>query len=91
MWTACGYPPLLGRSNSVKEDRWCVPSDGARSVVRYRDKLVREVSRRTAEIEAADRELAQQAEERSPVADARAEEPAEKPPAEPPKAGRRGS
>lgn len=90
--TLLGWLASYQGSNSVKEDRWCVPSDGARSVVRYRDKLVREVSRRTAEIEAADRELAQQAEEREPVADARAEEPAEKAPAEQPsQPGRRGS
>jgi hypothetical protein len=75
-------------SNSSKENRWCVPSDGARSVALYRDRLVREVSKRTQEIEAADRAIAQQAEQRSRVADAR-EEPA--PPAEAPQAPPRGS
>lgn len=79
-------------SNSKKENRWCVPSDGARRVVRYRDKLVWVVGKHRQEIEAADRALAQQAEERARVADAREEAPAPEPPpieALPP--GRRGS
>jgi hypothetical protein len=79
-------------SNSKKENRWCVPSDGARTVVRYRDKLVRAVAKASAEIEAADRALAQQAEERARVADAREDAPVEEPPpAEAPAAGPRGS
>jgi hypothetical protein len=67
-------------SNSKKENRWCVPSDGARNVVRYRDKLLRAVAKARSEIEAADRALAQQAEERARVADAREDAPVEEPP-----------
>jgi hypothetical protein len=40
--------------NSKKEDRWCVPGDGTHSVIKHRDKLVREVSKRAKEIEAMD-------------------------------------
>jgi hypothetical protein len=79
-------------SNSKKENRWCVPSDGARTVVRYRDKLVRAIAKASDEIEAADRALAQQAEERDRVADAREDAPVkEPPPAEAPAAAPRGS
>lgn len=74
-------------SNSKKENRWCVPSDGARRVARYRDKLVWAVSKAKKEIEAADRALAQEAAERARVADAREEVP----PAEPEAKGPRGS
>jgi hypothetical protein len=65
-------------SNSAKENRWCAPSDGAQTVVKYRDRLAREVARRSKEIEAADKALAQQAEERAKVADSR-EEPSPAP------------
>jgi hypothetical protein len=91
-----GHASLLGwlasyqGSNSKKENRWCVPSDGARNVVRYRDKLLRAVAKASDEIKAADRALAEQARERSKVADAREEVPAEPPPVEPPP-GPRGS
>jgi hypothetical protein len=65
--------------NSIKEDRWCTPGDGTWSVILYRDKLVREVGRRSKEIEAADKALAQQAEERAKkIADSR-EEPSPAP------------
>jgi hypothetical protein len=61
-------------SNSVKENRWCKPTDGAYRVVRYRDRLVYEMKKRAQEIEAADRALAQKkAEERAEVADSREE------------------
>lgn len=79
-------------SNSKKENRWCVPSDGARTVVRYRDKLVRAVAKASDEIQAADRALEQQAQERARVADAREEAAIEEPPpAEVPAPGPRGS
>jgi hypothetical protein len=79
-------------SNSKKENRWCEPSDGARSVVRYRDKLLWAVKKARAEIDATDRALAQQAEERARVADAREDAPAEEPPpVEAPAPGPRGS
>lgn len=60
-------------SNSAKLNRWCAPSDGAMTVIKYRDRLVRELAKRSKEIEAADRALAQQAEERAKVADSREE------------------
>jgi transglycosylase-like protein with SLT domain len=60
-------------SNSRKENRWCAASDGARNVVNYRDRLVREIAKRSKEIEAIDAALAQQAEERAQVADSREE------------------
>jgi hypothetical protein len=75
-------------SNSIKENRWCSPSDGAHTVVKYRDRLVRMVARRSKEIEAADKAFAQQAEERAKVADSR-EESAPAPVVERPD-GRRG-
>jgi len=78
-------------SNSKKENRWCVPSDGARSVVKYRDKLVWAVAKAKDQIEATDRALAQQAEERAKVADAREDAPVEEAPAEAPVPGPRGS
>jgi hypothetical protein len=59
-------------------------------VVKYRDKLVRAVAKASSEIEAADRALAQQAEERARVADAR-EDVEEPPPVETPAPGPRGS
>lgn len=65
-------------SNSAKENRWCAPSDGAMTVIKYRDRLVREIAKRSKEIEAADRALAQQAEQRARVADSR-EEPSPAP------------
>jgi hypothetical protein len=56
--------------NSVKEDRWCVPGDGTLKVIRVRDRLVREVTQRAAEIAA----LEQLAEDRAQViADSRGE------------------
>lgn len=55
-------------SNSKKEDRWCAPSAGARRVVRDRDRMARAIAKAKVEIEAADRALAQQAEERARVA-----------------------
>ena len=76
-------------SNSRKENRWCAPSDGARSVVKYRDRLAREVAKRAKEIEAADALLAQQAEERARVADSR-EEPSPPTVVENPEAPRGG-
>jgi hypothetical protein len=77
-----GHASLLGwlasyqGSNSKKLNRWCAPSDGAYTVVRYRERLMREVARRSKEIKAADEALARQAEERAKVADSR-EEPEE--------------
>jgi Transglycosylase SLT domain len=74
-----GHASLLGwlasyqGSNSIKENRWCTPSDGAWSVIKYRDQLVREVAKRPKEIQALDNALAQQAEERAKVADSREE------------------
>lgn len=85
--TLLGWLASYQGSNSKKEDRWCVPSAGARRVVRYRDRLVRETAKHAGEIEAADRALALQAEERARVADAREEAPTP----EPPPPGRRGS
>ncbi|MEO8180822.1 MAG: transglycosylase SLT domain-containing protein [Deltaproteobacteria bacterium] len=40
--------------NVAKEDRWCVPGDGTHSVIRYRERLMREVAKRSKEIEAAE-------------------------------------
>jgi hypothetical protein len=60
-------------SNSAKLNRWCEPSEGAMTVIKSRDRLVRELAKRSKEIEAADRALAQQAEERARVADSREE------------------
>ena len=77
-------------SNSRKENRWCAPSDGARTVVKYRDRLAREVAKRSKEIEAADALLAQQAEERARVADSR-EEPSTPAVEESPEAPRAGA
>jgi Transglycosylase SLT domain len=76
-------------SNSAKNNRWCSPSEGALTVVKYRDRLAREVARRTKEIEAADRELAQRAEQRAKVADSR-EEPSPAPAEERPDGPRGG-
>lgn len=38
--------------NSIKENRWCVPGDGTFKVMRLRDRLSREVSRRSEEVAA---------------------------------------
>jgi hypothetical protein len=46
--------------NNAKEDRWCTPGDGTHDVIRYRDRLVREVTKRAKEIEAADQAAAAQ-------------------------------
>lgn len=78
-------------SNSKKEDRWCEPSAGARRVVRYRDRLARAITKARVEIEAADRALAQQAEERARVAAASEAAPPEPPPVETPASDPRGS
>lgn len=51
--------------NSIKEDRWCIPGDGTQRVIRYRDRLVREVGKRLKEIEAADEAMAKEAEQRA--------------------------
>jgi hypothetical protein len=40
--------------NVAKEDRWCTPGDGTHSVIRYRERLMREVAKRSKEIEAAE-------------------------------------
>ena len=74
-------------SNSIKENRWCAASDGALTVARYRDRLIRELKKRDKEVEAADRAIAQQEEERAKVADSR-EEPAT--PVDGAQPGRRG-
>lgn len=60
-------------SNSAKEGRWCTPSDGSLSVARYRELLMREVARRSKEIESTDRALALRAEQRARLADSRDE------------------
>jgi hypothetical protein len=60
-------------SNSAKEGRWCTPSDGSQSVARYREVLMREVARRSKEIEATDRALALRDEERARLAASREE------------------
>jgi len=60
--------------NSIKEDRWCTPGDGTHSVIAYRERLVREVAKRSKELEAADRmRVAQAAAEQvqTKLADAR--------------------
>jgi hypothetical protein len=67
-------------SNSKKADRWCEPSDGARRVVRYRDRLTRAIAKASVQIEAADRVLAEQAKERARVAAASESAPPEDPP-----------
>lgn len=55
--------------NSIKENRWCVPGDGTFKVMRLRDRLALEVSRRADEIAV----LEQLAEDQAQlVADARA-------------------
>jgi hypothetical protein len=59
--------------NSIKEDRWCVPGDGTHSVIRYRDRLVREVARRSKELQAADKAVAQGAAKPRTVAEVRTE------------------
>ena len=59
--------------NSIKEDRWCVPGDGTHSVIRYRDRLVREVTRRSKELQVADKAVAQRAVKHRTVADALAQ------------------
>jgi Transglycosylase SLT domain len=51
--------------NVAKEDRWCTPGDGTHSVIRYRDKLVREVTKHAKEIEAADQAREDLAERRA--------------------------
>jgi hypothetical protein len=89
-----GHASLLGwlasyqGSNSIKLNRWCTPSDGAYTVIKYRDRLMREVARRAKEIELMDRALAEQARERAKIADSR-EEPSPAP-AEDTADGRRG-
>jgi hypothetical protein len=77
-------------SNSKKEDRWCEPSAGARRVVRYRDRLARAIAKAKVEIEAADRAIAQQAEERARVAATR-EAATSEPPVKAPAPDPRGS
>jgi hypothetical protein len=58
--------------NSVKEDRWCTPGDGTLSVIAYRERLVREVTKRSKEIEAAERvRVARAAQDQTKLADAR--------------------
>lgn len=57
--------------NSVKEDRWCVPGRGTHSVIRYRDRLVREVARRSKELQPADKAVVWRAVERALIAAAR--------------------
>lgn len=44
--------------NVAKEDRWCTPGDGTHSVIKYRERLLREVAKRSKEIEAADQAAA---------------------------------
>jgi hypothetical protein len=67
--------------NSIKEDRWCTPGDGTHQVIRYRDRLVREVARHSREIEAADQAATATASARTEghgqVADSREPEPVE--------------
>jgi hypothetical protein len=62
--------------NSIKEDRWCKPGDGTHSVIAYRERLVREVAKRSKEIEADDRvrvaqALQDQQRDQAELADAR--------------------
>lgn len=59
--------------NSVKENRWCTPGDGTHSVIQYRERLLREVAKRSKEIEAAEKAVAKEAEERARIVDAREE------------------
>jgi hypothetical protein len=68
--------------NSIKEDRWCTPGDGTHQVIRYRDRLVREVARHAKEIEAADRAMAAApaADGHDQVADSREPAPVESAP-----------
>jgi len=75
--------------NSVKEDRWCTPGDGTHSVIQYRDRLVREVARRSREIKAAEKAGAKEAEERARIVDSREE--SSPPSNEQTSAGQRGS
>jgi Transglycosylase SLT domain len=67
--------------NSIKEDRWCTPGDGTHEVIRYRDRLVREVARHSKEIEAADQAAtataAAKTDGRGQVADSREPAPVE--------------
>jgi transglycosylase-like protein with SLT domain len=85
---APGWLASYQGSNSAKENRWCSPSEGAWTVIKYRDRLAREVTLRAKEIEAADKALAQQAQERAEVADVREDAPPE--PAEDKAAAPRG-
>lgn len=74
-------------SNSAKHDRWCEPSPGARRVARYRERLMWEIKRNASQIEATDKALAEEAQDRAKLAASREEEA----PPEPAKAqGRRG-
>ncbi len=61
--------------NSVKEDRWCTPGDGTHDVIHFRDRLVREVTKRSKEIEAADQAAVAPPDAPGQVADLRAEPP----------------
>jgi hypothetical protein len=45
-------------SNSVKEGRWCTPSDGSQTVAQYREHLVREIGKHSKELAVAAREAA---------------------------------
>jgi transglycosylase-like protein with SLT domain len=65
--------------NNAKEDRWCEPGDGTWSVIRYQQRLAREVTKRAKEIDAADK--AAQAAAENVVADSR-EDQAPPPPVE---------
>jgi hypothetical protein len=40
--------------NVAREDRWCTPGDGTLKVIKYRDRLLREVAKRSKEIQAAE-------------------------------------
>jgi hypothetical protein len=84
--TFLGWLASYQGSNSIKENRWCAASEGALTVVKYRDRLVRELTKRQKEIEAAEQALARQEEERTKVADSREEAP----PADGAQQGRRG-
>jgi transglycosylase-like protein with SLT domain len=75
--------------NSVKDNRWCTPGEGTWSVIAYKDRLQREVTKRKKELEAPPaRERVPQAEQPTRVADSR-EDPAP-PPEAVPASGRRG-
>lgn len=76
-------------SNSKKENRWCAASDGAMTVAKYRERLMRELAKRSKEVEAFDRALAEQEQEAPKVADSR-EEPTTPTAAEGAAPGRRG-